>query len=534
MRVVLHNAKIYLEEGVFQEAILIEDNRILEVGTSQELLLRAHDRAWDLEGKTVIPGINDAHGHLMMISELSTHLQLLGSKSLEDVIEKSIAFLEKNKDLEVLYGMGWNYADFSEGERRNLTRRDLDRISTDIPVILKRACGHMLSCNSKALEVAGIDGNSPQVLGGVFDLDEEGPTGCFYENANDLIEKIRPVFSREELSLAMENTMKELLSQGVTTIQSNDCGLSMEPAEFFDYFDGFYKKSGAYPRVHHQMCFSSPQELEAYATTRLSQPLEDSRRSWGPLKLFKDGSLGGHSALVKEAYLDDASNFGVDVLPMDQARAFAEVAKKHGLQVFTHTIGDRAMEEMMEVYELADQEDRWGLVHCQITDEKILDRMAKRKYPAIIQPIFLRSDIEALKGAISDKLQSSSYAWKTMIDKGIPIAMSTDSPVESFNPFENIYVAMERKDLEERPEEGFYTGENLSLEEALDGYTVGSAYAEFKEKDKGRLKPGYLADLVLLDRDIFELEARDIRDTKVLMTMVDGRIVYDREGAFNV
>ncbi len=534
MRIVLHNAKIYVEAGVFQQAILVEGNRILALGSSEAMLKKEHDKAWDCHGKIIIPGINDAHGHLMMISELSTHLQLLGSKSINDVIERAKNFINDNPGIELVYGMGWNYADFTEGERRNLTRKDLDKISKEVPVILKRACGHMLSCNSKALELAGVTANTPQVAGGVFDLDDEGPTGCFYENANELIERIRPEFSKDELREAMKETMKELLSQGITSIQSNDCGLSMEPGEFFDFFDDFYKEDSPYPRVHHQMCFSSPEELENYAKTKLAVPPSVSKRSWGPLKLFKDGSLGGHSALVREPYLDDEKNFGVDVLPMDQARPYLEVAKKYGLQVFTHTIGDRAMEETMEVYRISDKEDRWGLVHCQITDEKILDRMARRGLVAIIQPIFLRSDIEALRGAISQELQATSYAWKSMLDKGIVAAMSTDSPVEAFNPFENIYCAMERKDLTGQPQEGFYMEEALSIEEALDCYTLGSAYAEFKEAEKGRLKPGYLADLVVVDRDIFSIEAEEIMRTQVLMTMVDGDILYDREGVFSV
>lgn len=529
MKRVLYNAKIYVDAGKFEEALLIQGDRIVAIGDKDEILKMEHDEARDCEGKTLIPGFNDAHVHLMMISENSTHLQLLGSKSLEDVLEKGKAFLESNPDLELLYGMGWNYADFTEGERRNLTRKDLDQISTQIPIIFKRACGHMLACNTKALERAGIHRDTPQVPGGVFDLDEEGPTGCFYENANELIEKLRPIFGKEELTQAMKVTMNQVLSQGITTVHSNDCGLSMEPSEFFDFYDTFYPEGSPYPRVHHQMCFSTPEEYEYFAKEKLSTPPKCSKRSWGPLKLFKDGSLGGHSALVREPYLDNKENFGVDVLPIPQAKLFIDVAKRYGQQVFTHTIGDRAMVETMEVYRPATADARWGLVHCQITDFDILDEMAKRNLLAIIQPIFLRSDIEALKGAISEELQQTSYAWKTMLDKGIHAALSTDSPVEAFNPFENLYCSIERRDLLGHPSEGFQMQEALSVEEALDAYTVGSAYAEFKEKEKGRLKPGFLADMALLDRDIFEIPAKEIMDTKVLMTMVGGEILFERK-----
>ncbi|NLY37025.1 MAG: amidohydrolase [Tissierellia bacterium] len=529
MKKILFNAKIYVDEGQFQEAILIENDRIVALGNNDEILEMEHDQALDCQGKTLIPGINDAHVHLMMISELSTHLQLLGSKSLEDILQKGKNFIAENPGLDLLYGMGWNYADFTEGEKRNLTRKDLDKISKEIPVIFTRACGHMISCNSKALELAGINKDSPQVPGGLFDVDEEGPTGCFYENANSLIDVLRPPFGKDKLKSAMKDTMNQLLSQGVTTVHSNDCGLSMDPAEFFDFFDDFYPEKSPYPRVHHQMCFSTPEEFDHYATEKLKTSPASEKRTWGPLKLFKDGSLGGHSALVKEAYLDNEKNFGVDVLPMEKARPFIDVAKRHGIQVLTHTIGDLAMEETMEVYAPAEAKDRWGLVHCQITDEEMIEKIAEKDFLAIIQPIFLRSDIEALKGAISEDLQRTSYAWKSMLNKGVRIAMSTDSPVEAFNPFENIYCSMERKDLLGNPSEGFQMQEVLTLEEALDGYTLGSAYAEFREGEKGRLKPGYLADMILLDRDIFEIEAKEIMETKVLMTMVGGEVLYERK-----
>lgn len=531
MKTLFFNAKIYEEAGVFHEAMLLEDGIIQAVGQNQEILAMDHDEAIDCGGKTMIPGFNDSHSHLMMISSNRQYLQLMEATSIQDVILRGKAFLHAKPQIKVLYGLAWNPSYFTSGEKRNLTRHDLDQISREIPILLVRACGHMIVCNTRALELSGITGETAQVPGGVFEVDERGPTGCFFEKATELIEHLRPSLSKEEMYEAMKETTHYALSLGITTVQTNDVGLIYSQEEALDVYRRLYGEGKMLLRTHHQLCFDTPEDLDDFAKEHYFKETPSPKMTWGPLKLFKDGTLGGHSALVSEPYLGEKDNCGVDVLPMEHAKKFVAVAKKHNIQVIAHCIGDRAMTEMMESYRPFREEDRYGLVHCQITKPQVLDEMAKDKVLAIVQPIFLRSDITSLKGAIAQEIQETSYAWKTMLDKGIPLSLGTDSPIEDLNPWANLYSALLRRNLKGEPKEGFYMNEALNLEEALDAYTLGSAYAEFKEERKGRLKPGYDADMVLLDQDIFAMEAEDLLKVQVLKTYVQGELAYERKQA---
>lgn len=530
MKTAFYNAKVYVDPGHFEEAILVEDGLITAVGSAQEILSMNPEEKVDCFGKTMIPGFNDSHSHLMMISSNRQHLQLMEAKSIDDVLHRGREFLKERPHLKVLYGLAWNPSYFTSGEMRNLTRHDLDKISTDIPILLVRACGHMIVCNTKALELSGVTSETPQVPGGVFEIDEDGPNGCFFENAKDLIDHLRPFLTKEEMLEALKETFKYALSLGITTVQTNDLGLMYSQEDALYVYDHLYKDQNiATLRTHHQICFDSPEDFDAFAKEHYFEPTPSPKMTWGPLKLFKDGTLGGHSALLSEAYLGEPENFGVDVLPIEKTKPFIDVAKKHKIQVVAHCIGDRAMSEMMESYRPISPEDRYGLVHCQITKPEVLEEMAKDKVLGIIQPIFLRSDITSLQGAIDERIQETSYAWKTMLGLGIPIAVGTDSPIEDLNPFANLYSAILRRNLQGVPTEGFHMKEALTIEEAVDAYTIGSAYAEFKEEVKGRLKPGYYADMVLLDQDIFTIRPEDLLGVNVLKTYVHGELAYERK-----
>lgn len=525
MKTAVINAKVYVEANQFEEALLMEDGVILVVGSSEDILKQSPDETIDAEGHTLIPGFNDSHSHLMMVSGNRQQVQLLDSPSIEDVLERGRQFLKDHPDIKVLSGMGWNPAEFSEGELRNLTRHDLDKVSSDIPVLFTRACGHMIATNTKALELAEVNRDTAQVPGGIFEVDDQGgPIGAFYENAQELVSHLQPSMSKEDMFHAMQETMQYALSLGITTVQTNDFGFIFPIPDALEIYERLYASDKPTLKTHHQMCFDSAEELETFLGNEYKTELP-SKMTWGPLKLFKDGTLGGRSALMYEAYENNPENHGVDVLPQDCTKPFIEVAKKHNLQVYAHCIGERAMDEMLDSYQPMKKEDRYALVHCQITRPPILERMKQEGAVAIIQPIFLRADVKAMEGAIPEQTQLTSYAWKTMIDLGIPVAMGTDSPIEDLNPFANLYCAMERRDLKQKNER-FNMKESLTIEEALDAYTIGSAYAEFKEDKKGRLKPGYQADMVLLDRDIFTVSPEEVLNTKVLKTFVDGEIVY--------
>lgn len=530
MRLILHNAKIYVGNNSFQQAMLIESGIIKSIGTNEEILLNNADKVIDLQGRTVIPGLNDSHLHLSYIGDAMSICTLTSSRSIEDVIQLSRQFIEENEGLKVLNGRGWNQDYFTSGEKRLLNRNDLDRISTEIPIVLKRVCGHVAVGNSKAIEILGIDENT-RVDGGVIELDADGrPNGIFNENATSLLYTIIPDKDDETIESDFLKGANYAISHGITSVQSNDVqGSSFE--RMFDIIDNIYSNKKTKIRYSHQFNFQNIDDFRNYLESRYNTSVYDERfLSKGALKLFKDGSLGARTALMLNEYLDDPGNLGVAALSDAQLLDLCRLASENGIRVVTHAIGDGAIESVINAYEETmntnDNPLRHGIVHCQITSKEQLMRIADLNIYVMYQPIFLDYDIKIVESRVGKDLASTSYGFNTLNKLGAHISFGTDSPVEDSNPFPNIYCAVTRMGLDGEPSGGFYPNEKMSVEEVIDAYTIGSAYNEFKENFKGRLQPNYVADLIVLDRDIFTVDEVEIKDIEVEMTMIDGEFVY--------
>lgn len=539
MKTILYNGKVYLERGVFAEAVLVEDGLIARTGSNEDILAAADSGAEriDCGGRTVLPGLNDSHMHLLQFGETMVQVAIDDVTSIGQMVERCKAFMAEHPEHTVhgIHAMGWNQ-DLFEDEKRVPTRHDLDRISTDSPIVLERVCGHVLSTNTKAIEMLGIDGRSPQWDGGTFELGEDGePNGIFTENACNYAKKIIPdytVAEREDMILA---SMRYAVEHGLTSVQSNDIGTVVLDTAYFDVYRKLYDEGKAPLRYRHQVCFNSLDEFRDYIEkgeyAKGSYP-EDSWLTLGPLKLFKDGSLGARTALMRNDYRDDPGNKGIEWISVEEMKEYCALAKNAGMQVVTHVIGDAAIEKTVDCYEEAfiDGENklRHALVHCQITDRALLERIARLGILAMYQPIFLDYDMHAVESRCGKELSSTSYAFRTMEELGGHVSYGTDCPVESCNPFPNIYSAVTRKDSKGWPEGGFYPQECVDVCTAVDAYTAGSAYAEFMEDKKGRIKEGYYADMVVLDRDIFTVKPEEIRDILPVLTMVGGKIVFQK------
>ena len=540
MRTILHHAKVYVEKGVFAEAVLIEDGVIRAVGSNDEILSHAGSSAElkDCGGKTLIPGLNDSHMHFMQLGETRNQADIDGVPSISEMIRRCRAFIEERPDYvrNGLHAIGWNQDLFTD-EQRMPDRHDLDKISTEIPVVLERVCGHIVSANTKAIEVLGIDGSSPQFPDGDFLIGEDGyPNGIFTANACNYVKAIIPDFTMEERRKMLIETMEYAVSCGITSVQSNDVGTTfMDGPAAFAMFRDVYDSGEALLRYRHQVCFNDLRQFEQYLTEGEFAKGGYGADSWltlGPLKLFKDGSLGARTALMRQGYVNDPENHGLEWIKQEEMDAYCQLAKKYGLQVVTHCIGDMAVEKTMECYERAfvDGENklRHGLVHCQITDEALVRRIAEEDILVLAQPIFLDYDMKIVEELCGKELAATSYAFGTLQRLGAHVSYGTDCPVEACNPFPNIYMAVTRKNRDGRPEGGFFPAECVDVSDAIDAYTAGSAYAEFMEDRKGRIKAGYYADLVLLDRDIFTVDPMEIKDIQPEMTMVGGKVVYRR------
>lgn len=538
-KTVLYNGKIYVERGNFQEAVLVENGLISMVGSNEAVLKAAGDaKKIDCEGRTVLPGLNDSHMHLLMVGEVLSEAPIAESKSIEDMIERCKAFAVKNPELvkNGMHSQGWNQDMFTEGEVRLPNRHDLDKISTEYPIVLERVCGHTCALNTKALEMLGIGKNHPQIYeGGTIEFEADGnPSGYFTENAVYEVRKIVPQATMEERKQALLKAMQYAVEHGLTSVQSNDVGEMAEDRDaLFAMYKEVYAQGLAPLRLRHQVCCMNEKSFQNYLDGEYkSKDQYDDMLSLGPLKLFKDGSLGARTATMRDSYADDPGNYGVEALSDELMDKLVAKAAENNMQTVTHVIGDDAIEKTVASYEKVmkdgDNHLRNSLIHCQITDRPLMERIRDSKTLVAYQPIFLQYDLHIVESRVGKELASTSYAMKTAINLDIRASYGTDSPVEDCNPFPNIYVAVNRKDLTGKPVEGFNTQECVDVYEAIDAYTIESAYHEFMEDKKGRIKPGYFADMIVLDRDIFTVDTMDIINILPVLTMVGGKVVYEK------
>jgi len=533
MRIILSNAKIYVEKNNFQEAMLIEDGIIKEVGLNKDILKNSADNIFDLHGKTVIPGLNDSHMHLSAIGESMNTCNLTLAKSINEAIKIGRNFLDENQDLTALLGKGWNQDYFVEGEVRMFNRYDLDKISTEIPIVFERVCSHVVVGNTKALEILGVDENTT-INGGEILIGSDGkPNGIFTENATGLLKSVLPVKSNEDKEKEFLKAAEYAISMGITSVQSCDIMGNSNFKDVFSMIHNIYINNKTKLRYNSQFNFQDINNFQEYLETEHKNNNYDGKvLTKGALKLFKDGSLGARTALMMNDYNDEPGTKGVAALNDEELQALCNLATENGIRVVTHAIGDGAVESVINAYENTMKEGknplRHGIVHCQITTLKQLERIAKLNIPVMYQPIFLDCDIQVVESRVGKELASTSYAFNTLGQLGSNISFGTDSPVEDCNPFPNMYCAVTRQRINGTPEGGFTPNEKMNVEDAIDAYTIGSAYNEFTESFKGRLKPGFLADLAVLDNDVFTIDSNEIKNIRVVKTMIDGEFVFER------
>ena len=538
--IALKNGKIYLEKGVFAQALYAEDGIIRAVGNNEDILPLCTDTpVIDCGGKTVVPGFNDSHQHLLMVGIGMAQADITKATSADHLVEIGKQFLAQNPSAQArgIQAVGWNQ-DFFEGDKRLPTRWDLDRISTEIPIILERVCGHVVTVNSKVLELMGITRDAPQFPGGTWEKDENGePNGILTELTCNRANAVFAPYSDEEYRQMFLTAANYALSRGVTSVQSNDAGTAPVPADtVFRVVREIYAQNACPLRYRHQMSFPSPAAFARWAEGDQAQVLcENDRLTLGPLKLFKDGSLGARTATMRQEYRDDPGNFGVEALSSEEMDAFCALADKYGMQVVTHAIGDKAISDTVAAYEKVLHSGknplRHGIIHCQITDRALLERIGRDDLQAMVQPVFLDYDMHAVTSRCGAELAATSYAFGSLKALGAQLSFGSDSPVEDCDPFPNLYSAVTRKDHTGAPENGFYPEECVDIFDAVDAYTLGSAHAEFRERDKGRLQPGYLADFVVLDTDIFTCDPMAIRKAGPVLTVVGGKIAWRKEEA---
>lgn len=523
------NATIY-------EAIGLKDGKIAFLGSSQEALGLDALTRHDLQGKLMLPGFTDTHLHILEYAVSKITAPFFDCASPEEVVERGRAYArEKGPYRGWLLGWGWNQNLFA-GEQRFVTRTDLDLVSTELPVVYTRVCGHFAVANSVAMERI-LQMEEAKKVAAYIDPE----TGVLQESAAFLHKLLLEPLTEEAVIQLMTMGQADLNREGITSIHSTDF-MGMPDGEWrkvVGAMEAMEKAQALTVRVYEQCLFNTLEEfkgfLEAGYTTGVG--FDGGFFRIGPLKQFTDGSLGARTALLSEPYSDDPGTTGIQSFEKEALRAFMALAEQHDMQIAVHAIGDGAIELTAELLgalaEARGSADghlnplRHGIIHAQLTTPVLLEKIRRAGLLAYIQPVFVASDLGIVEARIGRERMDKVYAWKTMRDMGIRTAGGSDAPVESFSVIGNIYAAVERCDLSGEPAGGWLPEEKLSVMEAVRLFTSDATYVSFDEARLGTLEVGKLADLVVLDRNIFELRGKELLEVKVAMTLVGGRVVYE-------
>lgn len=520
-----------------EEAIAVRGDRIQAVGKNLDIMkLKGPDtEVVDLGGRFVMPGFNDAHVHLAEGGLQKLTIDLTGVKTLEELRERVKARVEKAKPDEWIVGGGWDETLWPIPTLPS--RWDIDEVSDGHPVILARVDGHLALANTRALQLANITLASRDPEGGKIDRDANGqPTGILRDTAQQPVRAAIPQLTHEARREGIEVALADLAENGVTSAQDYS-----PEWENFQIYEELEKEGKLTARISEWLPFDDV--IDELKVKRGFHPQSDLMLHSGMLKAFMDGSLGGHTAALMEPYADDPKNSG---LPRYEQAKLVEMAKERvlaGFQLGFHAIGDEGVQMALEAFAEAEKaareqkvkspngtsDFRLRIEHAQVTTPAQIARFKELKVIASVQPSQLLTDMRWAQDRLGAKRAANSYAWASFLNKGVTLAFGTDYPVEPLSPFRGLYAAVTRKS--ENGKQEYFPEQKLTMDQAIAAYTTGSAFAEFEEKEKGELAPGMLADFVVLDRDITAVSAEKELATKVLLTVVGGKTVYETKSA---
>jgi predicted amidohydrolase YtcJ len=526
---IITNAAIYTVDKQLPKAgaIAVIGDRIVAVGSNAEIDLWRGPQTKVIEagGKLVLPGFNDSHVHFTQGGAQLDQVQLTDAASPQEFAKRIAAQMSKTQKGEWILGGRWDETKWSKPELP--TNELIDPATRDTPVFVERYDGHEALANSVAMKLAGVNAKTSDVPGGIIVRDASGnPTGIFKDAAQELIKKAIPPMSHEQRMRAAQRALEHAASLGVTSVQH------MNP-EFADVavYSELAEKGQLTTRI-----YAVPME-----TSWQDQAKIGIRHSWGStclrlgaVKGYADGSLGSSTAYMFEPFADSPGNSGLlsdEMHPPSAMRDRLKQADAAGLQLRIHAIGDRAISMILDIFTDIEKEhgyhdQRFTIEHAQHMAEKDFERFANLHVIASMQPYHAIDDGRWAEKRLGHGRARYSYAWRSFLDHGVPLAFGTDWPVAPLNPMLGLNAAITRATLDGKNPDGWIPQEKITLSEAVDAYTMGSAFAEFQERDKGSITPGKLADMVVLSENIFDLKPEAIRNVKVETTIVGGKIVY--------
>jgi len=486
--------------------------------------LGAGDARLDAEGQTLLPGLIDAHGHVMGLGFQALTIDLSDTRSLDEALAKVRAYAQANPRDRWIIGRGWNQV--SWGLNRFPTARELDGAVADRPVLLERVDGHASWANGEAMRIAGVTKTTRDPSGGRIERDAQGnPTGVFVDAAAALVQAKVPPPNPIQAERALTKALELMASVGLTGV--HDAGVDPETWTLYRRFGDEGRLTA---RIYAMA--GGMEALEKIAPVRPTGWLYGDRLTLRSVKLYSDGALGSRGAYLKMPYRDDPKNRGLKFLDDTKLRNWMSKAAMQGFQVNVHAIGDGANEQVLDAF--AEIVPTYGsglrhrIEHAQVIDPKDIPAFAKLGIIASIQPTHATSDKAMAGDRLGEERLKGAYAWKTLLESGARIAGGSDFPVEPVNPFYGLHAAVTRQDREGMPPGGWHAEEAMTMQQAFAAFTTGAAYAGHAEKMVGTLEPGKWADFIIVDRDIFATPPGDLWKTQVQETWLAGKPVFRR------
>jgi predicted amidohydrolase YtcJ len=527
---ILVNTRIYTvdDSHPFVQAMAVRAGRVAFVGSTREaLLLRGPStQVLDLAGRTVIPGMVDAHAHLFGLGVFLRDIDLTDTRSFEAIVSRIADRVKNVPSGRWVLGRGWDQNKW--GDTRFPTHDALSRVTPNNPVLLERIDGHAILVNAAAMRAAGITAATRDPAGGRIERTATGePTGVFVDNAMELVQRVVPALSHDEMRSATLAAIAESNRWGLVGL--HDPG---EPREVLDVFEELAKESKFNLRVY-AMISDDSAAIEHYFQRGPQSALYGDHLWIRAIKLYADGALGSRGAALLDPYSDDPKNNGLLKSTPEHLRDVATRALQHGFQVATHAIGDRGNRVALDAYQAALEkvptvDHRFRIEHVQVLDHADVPRFAQLGVIPSMQAVHQTSDMYWAATRLGPSHILGAYAWRSLLETGVIIPNGSDFPVERVNPLYSFHAAVSRQDEHDWPPGGWYPEQRMTRDEALKSMTIWPAFAAFQEQLMGSLTPGKLADFDVLDRDIMVVPASEILGTQVVATYIGGRAVYER------
>ena len=525
------NARIYTVDNArpMASALAVRDGRITFVGSDSEarMMATSRTRVLDAKGRTVIPGMVDAHAHLSGLAASLRIALLAGSKTYDEVIRRVVERARTTRKGEWVQGRGWDQNLWPEKDFP--THEALSRAVPDNPVVLGRIDGHALLANALAMRIAGVTAATKDPAGGrIIRLPNGDPSGVFIDNAQSLVRRAVPSMSDATLREATLTAIAEVNKWGMTGL--HDAG---EPRNVIDVFESM-ARDNRYNIRNYVMVSDNAADIAYYTRRGPENGMYDGHIWIRALKTYADGALGSRGAALLAPYSDDPGNVGLLVSTPAHLESVAEIGLRTGFQVNTHAIGDRGNRVALDAFEAAlrkvpTADHRFRIEHAQVISPDDIPRFARLGVIPSMQASHQTSDMRWAERRVGPQRIKGAYAWRSLLNTGVVIPNGSDFPVEEVNPLISFHSAITRQDASGWPEGGWYPDQVMTRDEALKAMTIWPAYAAFQEKELGSLSPGKYADFVVLDRDIMTVPATEILQTQVLSTYIGGKSVYERK-----